>query len=268
MSVYFEKSSFRTAERCNTQHKWHPSDAEKDYRSGPDQPYGPDDITYGYNELGFRCDPFTDADNHAHRIMFVGCSFTEGIGLPREHTWAYQLLQIISREIGKPMPYWNLAVAATGIESIARRTFVMAPILRPQIILAVFPGYRREWKDNNGKWDTLIPTWRDKLFIDNPWLTEPTVVEYETEKNMAMIDLVAEKHDSLLIWDTWIDVFPAVDTALLPRFANGGKCWQAAMSSGPVDHARDGLHPGPAVNLRFAEAIWSTYGNAMLSALT
>ena len=58
---------------------WADSDTEEQYNKVKDRvPYGPNDITYKYNNYGFRCDDFTDWRENPIRILFAGCSMTEG----------------------------------------------------------------------------------------------------------------------------------------------------------------------------------------------
>ena len=46
-------------------------------------------IEYKYNNEGFRVPyNFNDKDSG---IVTLGCSFTEGVGLPYEYTWGYKL---------------------------------------------------------------------------------------------------------------------------------------------------------------------------------
>lgn len=54
-------------------------------------------ITYIYNELGLRTVPLSEIqDKH---IVAFGCSYTEGIGLPLEETWTYQLSDLTGNQV-------------------------------------------------------------------------------------------------------------------------------------------------------------------------
>jgi len=57
-------------------------------------------ITYTYNSRGFRDREF----DHTPSGIALGCSFTQGIGIPAKHTWPSQLSNMLKTNI------WNLGV--------------------------------------------------------------------------------------------------------------------------------------------------------------
>ena len=64
-------------------------------------------ITYTYNSRGFRDREF---DNTSSGIA-LGCSFTEGVGIPAEHTWPTQLSNLLKTNI------WNLGVGGGSLDT-------------------------------------------------------------------------------------------------------------------------------------------------------
>jgi len=67
----------------------------------------PNCITYKYNSCGFRTDEF---DNRPAGLA-LGCSFTEGTGLPLDASWPAQLSKLIGQHI------WNLGVHGSALDS-------------------------------------------------------------------------------------------------------------------------------------------------------
>src|ERR1700756_242977 len=106
--------------RSNQTLDWLPSDTAENYvkknKFGPNL-YQPDTFKYKFNSHGFRCDEFNLTSELP--VVFLGCSSTEGIGLPLGHTWAYQLHQKIVGKTDLKIPYWNLALGGTGIDTQA-----------------------------------------------------------------------------------------------------------------------------------------------------
>ncbi len=64
------------------------------------------DIDYRINKQGFRCDHFSDEEG----ILFLGCSFTFGIGLHEHQTWAYK----VAEHFG--VKCWNLGIPGHGLD--------------------------------------------------------------------------------------------------------------------------------------------------------
>jgi hypothetical protein len=64
-------------------------------------------ITYTYNSRGFRDREF---DNTPSGIA-LGCSFTEGVGIPSENTWPAQLSNLLKTNI------WNLGVGGGSLDT-------------------------------------------------------------------------------------------------------------------------------------------------------
>jgi len=64
-------------------------------------------ITYTYNSRGFRDREF---DNTPSGIA-LGCSFTEGVGIPAENTWPTQLSNLLKTNI------WNLGVGGGSLDT-------------------------------------------------------------------------------------------------------------------------------------------------------
>jgi len=64
------------------------------------------DIDYRINKQGFRCDHFSDEEG----ILFLGCSFTFGVGLHEHQTWAYK----VAEHFG--VKCWNLGIPGHGLD--------------------------------------------------------------------------------------------------------------------------------------------------------
>lgn len=67
-------------------------------------------FTYSYNSHGFRCKEFDDNPCY----LALGCSHTEGIGLPEELTWPSQLSTKLD------YPVLNLGVGGASFDTVVR----------------------------------------------------------------------------------------------------------------------------------------------------
>ena len=88
--------------------------------------YDENSIEYSYNEYGFRCDTFPD---HNNTIMFLGCSYTEGVGIRYEDLYANK----VAKELG--LECINLGVGGSGNDSSLRRASYWIPKLQPKIVV-------------------------------------------------------------------------------------------------------------------------------------
>ena len=127
-------------ENANMTFNWFSSDTLPHYRSNKQtiHEYGwtEDNITYQFNEYGFRSDSFSDKEG----ALFLGCSHTFGVGVDFESTWPY----LISEELG--IACWNLSQLGASINTCYRLGSYWIPKLIPKYVFVMIPEYsRREY---------------------------------------------------------------------------------------------------------------------------
>ena len=121
----------------NTETKWLPSDTQELFeencannRSKLEQYKWLDtSITYKFNSEGFRADEFDKKGG----VMFLGCSFTFGLGLPVEQTFA----RIVSKELDTNC--FNLGLPASSNDTAFRFADLWIPVLEPSIVVLLSP---------------------------------------------------------------------------------------------------------------------------------
>jgi len=149
--------------------EWIPSDTKDNYLKNINDPikkkllkkngWIDSKIEYKFNKHGFRCSEFSSSKKG---IMFLGCSFTFGVGLPKEDTWAYQLSQELKlKEI-------NLSCGGGSSDYCVRMCFIWLAELKPSIVVCLLPPiYRFEYVDFRGQTDLKhvhgIERFSDKL---------------------------------------------------------------------------------------------------------
>ena len=85
-------------------------------------------FTYKFNSHGFRCEEFTDTDS----IMFLGCSYTLGVGLPLENIFATIVAQNLN------LTCFNLGVGGSSADTGFRLTKIYLQKLKPKIVVSTF----------------------------------------------------------------------------------------------------------------------------------
>jgi hypothetical protein len=108
---------------------------------------------YTYNELGFRGDSFLKT---GYKIMSVGCSHTEGIGVNDDETWSHYLSEMIDSGVDL-----NFGHSGRSNDYIARTILTFTDKVKPDLVLAMYsyPSRREYYKSDGG----IEP------FALNPW---------------------------------------------------------------------------------------------------
>lgn len=236
----------------NTEMTWISSDCEDQYEKVKNKvPYSPNDVTYKFNNFGFRCDDFESWEKYPYRILFAGCSITEGIGVPLEDCWAKIFHKRLCENIGHNIPYWNIGKSATGFDQMLRYLYHFGDMLRPQIIISFLPDKSRREISNDMHWGT----WWD---VD-PTLTKPllktfsneTIINYQTEKNLSMINFMLDR------WNTeflYLNVAINKENLNYSNFYGFEICLHDFIIEG--NYARDGIHPGKESNINISNLMF------------
>jgi len=93
----------------------------------------PDVISYKLNSFGFRDDEFDDRPCG----IALGCSHTEGIGIPEFYTWPRVLSRLTDVYI------WNLGVSGSSIDTTFRLLNHWLPKLKPKFVVLCTPNMNR-----------------------------------------------------------------------------------------------------------------------------
>jgi len=101
-------------------------------------------IIYKHNKHGHRCENPEDIDLNNY-ILFVGCSHTEGIGLPIEETYSY----LVAKELNTD--YYNMGLAGAGNDSIEYNllTWLSTVSKKPRLIVIQPTSMHRYMTVNN-----------------------------------------------------------------------------------------------------------------------
>ena len=136
--------------------QWNGPDCEENFKKVSINPkfttYGKSDFFYRRNSYGFRSENFNNDDDV--KVLYAGCSLTEGVGLPLEHTWAHFVNMAIGKDLGKKLNMYNIGYGGFSIDSIVRFTYLTIKngIFKPDLVLLLLPSITRNeivYRDEN-----------------------------------------------------------------------------------------------------------------------
>jgi hypothetical protein len=108
---------------------------------------------YTFNELGFRGD---SPKKKGTRVMSVGCSHTEGIGVHNHQTWSHYLTRNMKSAVDL-----NLGISGRSNDYISRTIISWTDYLNPDLVLVMYTyPHRREFYRETGEVEPYHP---------NPW---------------------------------------------------------------------------------------------------
>lgn len=190
-----------------------------------------DNISYRFNEHGFRSDDF-DGEG----VLFLGCSFTQGIGIDWERSWPY----LVATELG--LKCWNLGIGGSSNDTAFRLANHWIPILKPKYVFYLPTlEYRLEFITED-RFQLFIPMYvydgNDKYFYDK-WLAVRDNSRLNYLKNVAGVKHICNEN-----------AIPCFTIERKDRFKNHHMDW-----------GRDLLHHGPTWNKEIAEEMLSQLNN-------
>ena len=260
---------------------WIPPDSEKNYKllNRGRLNYRKDEIEYRLNSLNYRCDEF-DLESE-FPILFMGCSFTEGIGLPLNEVWAYHLHSSISNAVDKKIPFWSMAKGGTSIDYSARCLYEHVSKIKPKYIFYLMSGIsRREFCLDSPSYFNWYPN-PTKLHIPSEKFESPSKIFsdkefalYQTKRSLMILNSIATIFNiKIFIFDMeWIDLIPKekkIDLFnkfdrieyfllgdLFNKFPVQDENIPAYIKSRPL-FARDNSHPGAKWQYKTYFSIWN-----------
>ena len=204
---------------ANTNKTWSGPDCEdtfKKVKSNSQQiTYDEKDFSYRRNSLGFRSEEFDDTDKV--KILYGGCSLTEGVGLPLEHTWQSFLNELISAEIHRPVNMYNVGIGGLSIDAIVRYVYITIKQKKftPDAVFLLLPSpNRNELLCENRYGDVgmynFIPNFTGysdpeiKLFHENVLKTfSPRQRIHDAFQNLLFLQTFLEAKGIPLYFSTW-----------------------------------------------------------------
>jgi hypothetical protein len=180
-------------------------------------------FTYKFNSQGFRCDEFTEEPS----VVFLGCSITQGIGLPLKNTWSY----IVSQNL--KLQCFNLGIGGGSNDTAFRLAFTRLNQIKPKLVVLCSPFPERLELLSPSEQIQLLantPTQLPGMDYYNIWISNNDNSILNTAKNTLAIERLCAASS-----------FKFVNVNITQiKF---------------LDYARDLMHPGIQSNQAFAEFV-------------
>lgn len=231
---------------------WCSSDQEAHYRATGNTAYGPDDITYEINSRGYRSME-VDTTSMAPKVLFLGCSLTFGVGMPLHEMWVTQVAEHLKNHFGPELETHNFGAPGVGGDVLAMTAAQMLPILRPKMLVVLFPNLaRRAVHMSYNHRATLQPNVRPPKIehIHDAYLKLQSNAQdwFEFCRNFTLIDALATSLGIPWVWHCW-EPLPR-NYGLYVRTDNHIK--SSVNWNNFPDRARDNMHPGKQFNKQLA----------------
>lgn len=185
-------------------------------------------FTYKFNSKGFRCSEFTNEPS----IVFLGCSLTQGVGLPIEQTWA----TIVANQLN--LKCYNLGIGGSSNDTAFRLAYSWLTTIKPIYVVLCTPHSER-----------LELLSMDKCFqlLANPGTPRPGEDFYKhwiCNENNSTLNKIKNIFAIKYLCSQLNIKLTVIDSNTLFLKMN-------------EDLARDLAHPGINSNLKFAEYVLS-----------
>jgi hypothetical protein len=191
-------------------------------------------FTYKFNSYGFRCDEFTEDPS----ILFLGCSYTCGIGLPIETVWT----SIVAQSLG--LKSVNLGQGGGSNDTAFRLGYHWIPKLKPRLVILLSPFEHRKEIVTPDHIHFITPQTTEINEDPNnlklhaiQWMSDDTNSYMNKIKNISALELLCNKHNIKFIVPD-------------PIYQEGIYQW---------DLARDLSHPGVKTHEKFADYLLNSY---------
>lgn len=252
---------------------WHGSDSEERYRERPHPTLGPGDVDYRFNTHGYRCrDFFAAREAGAVTVLALGASEVLGTGVPQDQTFPAVFARLLGERLGRPAIDWNLGVGGSSADYIARTLVSALPVLKPDVVLMVFPHQgRRELLAHDGrihyyKHEAGVRRKLGERFLDpERYVLNQASMNLSSEfndamsqyKNYKVCEALCEQHGAMWLFSATRDAFMGQIAHLVDevRWVRPGiaDLKSNAGSDAGLAFARDMQHPGIGPHREMAE---------------
>jgi hypothetical protein len=205
---------------------------------------------YTYNELGFRGDSIK---KQGFKVMSLGCSVTEGVGVNDNQTWSSQFVNLLTNGVDM-----NFGTGGRSNDFISRCLLSYYDIIKPDLVLVMYtsPTRREYYTENNGVEPFVVGSkWGWYEQEEDGRRTHEILCELQNDnedfinwyKNHLIIKYFLESKGCNWLWNGWFDIpkeykeFNRFDGVFNPV----------------IDFGADGSHPGPKTHEDYAKNLFN-----------
>jgi hypothetical protein len=205
--------------------------------------------SYTYNDLGYRGDSI---HKKGFRIMSIGCSLTEGVGINDNETWPHQFTKMVPNGVDL-----NFGGGGRSNDFICRALLTYFDLVKPDLVLIMYTSPRRRevYTKNNGVKPFMPPCWgylketKEGVQICND------LIELQNDhtdyvnwyKNHLLIKLFLESKKCNWIWNGSFEI---------PKEYQENNRFDGDYMNKPfIDLGADESHPGPKHNKEYVSKL-------------
>ena len=183
---------------------------------------------------------------------------TFGTALPVEHTYPHLLRRGVADALGKNTVVWNLGMPGESNDYISRTLIAAAPVLRPDLVVAMFTNAsRREFVTHDGTYMHIIPNVsaggitriHKEILRHHEGLTSPLMDLINFYKNFKLVEMTLRLEKIPFLYTATDPVCLDDLSYAIDRSSDIGAYIER------TDLARDGAHPGPEGNQNFIDVL-------------
>lgn len=206
---------------------WHGYDNHVNFKNNPNAADWLNiEIQYEFNSHGFRTHDLNALLGQPVDVA-LGCSYTEGTGLPASMIWP----TLIEQQRNQPM--LNLGVGSGSTDTVARILTNIAGLYQIKSVFILWPFKERFELYGNNSITHILPH-SPKLQNVHLWNMDEDISEQRYRKNKNIVDMLSKIHK-----------FSVSEFSVAEVLGNAVQ----------IDSARDGAHAGPKTNIRLADIL-------------
>lgn len=205
---------------------------------------------YTYNEVGFRGDSIK---KDGFKVMSIGCSNTEGVGVNYNNTWPYQFSKLIPNGVNM-----NFGTSGRSNDFITRCLLSYYDLIKPDLVLIMYTApHRKEVFTKNGGIEPFMATGSWGYLKETPEgiRMQENMVELQNDnddfinwyKNHLLIKYFLESRKCNWAWNGFFGI-PA-EFQEFNRFDGDYGNF--------IDKGVDGVHPGPNHNREYSARLFN-----------
>lgn len=159
-------------------------------------------VEYKFNSYGFRGNEF---DLSAESIMFLGCSFTLGVGVSEKDAWPTLVASALNLQCV------NLGVNGGSNDAAFRLAYNWVPVVKPKMVIWLVT-YKERFElvlENKVRNFTIGNTFREKFF--ETWVSIDANAELNYQKNFRAVQTVCSENNVPLLTFSVEKDFEAID---------------------------------------------------------
>jgi hypothetical protein len=206
--------------------------------------------TYTYNQLGFRGDSI---HKQGFKVMSIGCSNTEGVGVNDDETWSHQFCKLIPNGVDL-----NFGTGGRSNDFMARCLMSYFDTIQPDLVLIMYTSpIRREVYTKDDGIEAFVSSgpWGWFVHESDGRKTQDLLVDLQNDnedfinwyKNHMLIKYFLESKKCNWLWNGWFNI--PKDYVDFNRFDGD--------YANHVDFGADGSHPGPNHNKLYANSLYN-----------